>query len=69
MRQDIPTIHADFFSHKSLAQLIAEQGTQPLQSIDSLRGDFWPEEESAGEFIAQLRIWRDERSDSRAAVE
>jgi excisionase family DNA binding protein len=51
----------DFFDHKTLAQLIAEQGTQPLQSIESLRGDFWPEEEGPDEFIAQLRIWRDER--------
>lgn len=55
--------HTDFFGHKSLAQLIAEQGAQPLQSIESLRGDFWPEEESAGEFIAQLRTWRDEQND------
>jgi excisionase family DNA binding protein len=58
--------HGDFFDHKSLAQLIAEQGTQPLQRIESLRGDFWPEEESAGEFLAQLHTWRDEQSDQSA---
>jgi hypothetical protein len=56
--------HNGFFGHKNLDQLIAEQGTQPLQSIESLRGDFWPEEESSDEFIAQLRIWRDEQHES-----
>jgi hypothetical protein len=51
----------DFFTHKALDQLIAEQGTKRVANINALRGDFWPEEESTEEFLAQLRAWRDER--------
>ncbi len=55
----IPT--HDFFTHKALDQLIAEQGTKPVADINALHGDFWPEGESAEEFVAQVRAWREER--------
>ncbi len=43
-----------------LLRLAKEQGVQPIQSIDDLQGDFWPEEESTEEFLAWLRETRQE---------
>jgi hypothetical protein len=43
----------------TIAELAAEQGVKPIEDIDELVGDFWPEEESADEFLATLRAWRD----------
>jgi hypothetical protein len=45
----------------ALAALAAEQGVRPIQDIDELGGDFWPEDESMDEFLATLREWREER--------
>jgi len=44
--------------------LAAEQGVTPIADFDALLGDFWPEEESADEFIAAVREWRREGSRS-----
>jgi hypothetical protein len=44
--------------HPSVEQLMAEQGTGPITDIASLRGDFWPEEESIEDFLAALHEWR-----------
>jgi hypothetical protein len=30
----------------------------PITSLDELRGDFWPPEESTEEFLTTLRAWR-----------
>jgi hypothetical protein len=38
--------------------LAAQQGVPPVSDFDTLLGDFWPEEESADEFIATIREWR-----------
>lgn len=38
-----------------LAQL---QGVEAVESIESLVGDFWPEDESVDEFNATIRAWR-----------
>lgn len=43
----------------SIEELAAQQGTRPL-SFDEMLGDFWPEDETADEFIATLRQWRNE---------
>jgi hypothetical protein len=52
------------FEEKSvLEQLAAEQGVTAVADFDSLLGDFWSEDESADDFIAQVRSWR--RKDSR----
>jgi hypothetical protein len=49
------------FEKKSdLEQLAAEQGVTAIADFDSLLGDFWPEDESADDFIAQVRSWRKE---------
>lgn len=44
---------------KRIEQLVAEQGTRPLD-FEEMLGNFWPEEESADEFLAALREWRNE---------
>jgi hypothetical protein len=52
------------FEEKSvLEQLAAEQGVTAVADFDSLLGGFWSEDESADDFIAQVRSWR--RKDSR----
>ncbi len=52
----------DFFRTppKDLATLAAEQGVQPVTNFDDLLGDFWPEDETADDFIAAVRNWRRE---------
>ena len=56
---------SEFYKHKDLRDLIAEQGVKPIINIDQLKGDFWPEEESIEEFIATLREWRSSGHDER----
>ncbi len=42
---------------KRIKQLVAEQGTRPLD-FEEMLGDFWPKEESTDEFLPMLRAWR-----------
>ncbi|HZY59537.1 MAG TPA: hypothetical protein VFE56_07235 [Candidatus Binataceae bacterium] len=54
------------FEEKSvLEQLAAEQGVTAVADFDSLLGDFWSEDESADDFIAQVRSWRRKDSPKR----
>jgi hypothetical protein len=52
----------EFFSAppKDAETLAREQGVKPIKSIDDPRGDFWPEDESADEFVETIRQWRRE---------
>jgi hypothetical protein len=43
-----------------LDALAKAQGVQPIEDIDDLVADFWPEDESIDDFIAAVRRWRDE---------
>jgi hypothetical protein len=43
-----------------LSALLAQQGAKPVTDFDDLLGDFWPEDETADEFIAAVRRWRHE---------
>lgn len=43
-----------------LETLARIQGVKPITDIDSLRGDFWPEDEDIDDFIETLYRWRDE---------
>jgi len=48
-----------FFESKTdLEILSAQQGVSAVSDFDSLLGDFWPAEESADQFIANIRKWR-----------
>ena len=44
----------------SLEALADAQGVQPIEDIDDLVADFWPEDESIEDFMATIRRWRDE---------
>jgi hypothetical protein len=45
----------------TIEQLAVQQGVKPITDPDVLRGDFWPADESADEFIATVRRWRQGR--------
>lgn len=47
------------FKEKSeIEQLAAEQGVSVVTDFNALLGNFWPEDESADDFITQVRAWR-----------
>jgi hypothetical protein len=41
-----------FDASPTLEELAEAQGVSPVASIDDLRGDFWPDDQSAEDFIA-----------------
>ncbi len=50
---------------EALAQYVAEgvepqesRAGQPIQDLDDLRAQFWPEDEPVDDFIAAVREWR-----------
>lgn len=43
---------ADFWQPQPLDSIVASQQTQPASDISALKADFWPEDESADDFIA-----------------
>ncbi len=45
---------------RDLLALATEQGVRPVTDFDDLLGDFWPEDETADEFVAAVRRWRSE---------
>ena len=51
-----------FFAQQQtdLTTLAAQQGVPPVTNFDDLLGDFWPEDETADDFIAAVRRWRHE---------
>jgi plasmid stability protein len=51
-------------SPRELIDLARQQGAPVAVRFEDLLGDFWPENESADEFMATLREWR---RDGRAA--
>jgi hypothetical protein len=61
LRQSQDLIDAtDFWKPKTLDQLIQTQGAQPITDITNLIAGFWPEGESADEFIEFSRRQRQE---------
>jgi hypothetical protein len=52
---------SSFFDAANLDALAARQGVHPTVDFEALLGDFWPEEESADDFIAAMREWRRDR--------
>ncbi|HZT60360.1 MAG TPA: hypothetical protein VFA21_17275 [Pyrinomonadaceae bacterium] len=47
-------------AHARVWELARRQGVKPIKSIEQLKGDFWPEEESIDEFLEWLRESRKE---------
>ena len=55
---------ASFFDEpRTIEELAAEQGVKPVTDLKSLVADFWPEDETADDFIAAVRAWRREGTD------
>ncbi len=50
-----PAAGEDFWNPKTLEELAAEQGVPPPGDGRELLGDFWPEDESADDFLAAVR--------------
>ena len=52
----------DFFAQPAVdwRTLAAQQGVEPIGDPTDLAGDFWPEDETADEFVAAVREWRRE---------
>jgi len=48
----------DFEDFVSIETAAAEQGVEPVTDFGVLLGDFWPEDESADDFVAAVRYWR-----------
>ena len=44
----------------TLEELAIQQGVFPVQNFDDLLGNFWPEEETADDFINAVEEWRRE---------
>ncbi len=44
--------------HGEVERLAAQQGVTPITDPDTLRGDFWPEDEAADDFISITRAQR-----------
>lgn len=59
----------DFWQGATLAELARMQNVQPVQQLEDLWGDFWPEDESIDDFVATIRRWRHEpTTDSRLST-
>ncbi len=50
----------NFWQGMTLAELAEQQTVQPVQQLDDLWGDFWPDDESIDDFVATIRRWRRE---------
>ena len=46
-----PFFKADFWKPKTLEQLLQDQQVRPMTTLEELRVDFWPEQESIDDFI------------------
>ena len=42
----------------SIEELAVRQGVGPVEDVEALRGDFWPEDESIDGFVRTVRSWR-----------
>jgi hypothetical protein len=45
-------------AHSRAWELAKQQGVKPIQNVEEVKGNFWPEEESTDEFLSWLRKTR-----------
>jgi len=48
------------FFKTSPPQSVLRPEARPIDDINDLRGDFWPEDDGPDEFVDALRVWRRE---------
>ncbi|HEY0097433.1 MAG TPA: hypothetical protein VGB76_00650 [Pyrinomonadaceae bacterium] len=53
-------------AHGRARELARRQGVEPIRGIEDLRGDFWPEEDNADEFLSWVRTLR--QDDARRSI-
>lgn len=53
-------------AHARALELARRQGVAPIRNIEDLRGDFWPEEDNADEFLSWVRTIR--QDDTRRSI-
>jgi hypothetical protein len=56
-RRRRPSIPVGIGGEKLARQLAAEQGVGPVENVDKLYDDSWPEDESVDDFIAAMKTW------------
>jgi hypothetical protein len=54
----VPVFSSGSRRHIDVQALARQQGVEPIQDPDVLRGDFWPEDESIDDFLQALRASR-----------
>ena len=50
----------NFWKGATVAELAEMQGVMPVESLDDMWADFWPEDESIDDFIETIYQWRRE---------
>ncbi len=58
----------DFEDFVSIESAAAEQGVEPVTDFELLLGRFWPEDETADDFVAALRSWRHDEYPGRGRL-
>ena len=56
----------NFFANPTLDEIIAQQGKGPVTDVQSLHGDFWPDDEPIEDFLAALHEWRGHSQSSKS---
>ena len=51
-------LEATFWQGRTVTELAEAQGVKPLETLDELTSDFWPEDESIDDFIETTYQWR-----------
>ncbi len=64
VRDDVSTAE---IARRQLEKLAVEQGVQATTDFDSLKADFWPEDESVDDFVRTVRERR--RDSGRRSIE
>lgn len=60
LSQHLPDVesHLEFWEPQTLEEIVQAQHTKPIQDIADLQVDFWPEQETADEFIDYIYAQR-----------
>lgn len=46
---------------------ITQQGIKPIENPENLKAEFWPEDETADQFLDAVRRWRREETNRRTS--
>ncbi len=60
VRITVEPLPTTFWDGATVAELAEAQAMAPIETLDDLWADFWPEEESVDDFIETIYQWRHE---------